>query len=273
MSFILDALRKSESERQQDARPSIARIPIAVPRHSLPTWAVATMAALGLGVVVLAGAWVKTVTESRPSSAAIATAGPGTELGRDGGPAAEPTDTYADRDAPRQEAAAYASEAAPGGSASDPSRRGGDYDRSRGSGYDQRRVEPLPLPPPRTAGNASPLAQVVQPPPLAMAARTQGSARDASGAAPRSTAAAGEPLPAVEGIPPPYHSVAASLDLPQLTLELLAFGDDPAQQFVFINGARYAAGDRLPDGARVIAINTRGAVLLVDGRQLQLEPR
>jgi hypothetical protein len=71
----------------------------------------------------------------------------------------------------------------------------------------------------------------------------------------------------------PYHSVAASLDLPPLTLELLAYADDPAKQFVFIDGARYATGDRLPGGARVIAINARGAVLLVNGRQLQLEPR
>ena len=60
MSFILDALRKSESERQQDARPSITRIPDAVPQRAVPTWALGTIGILALGVFVLAAAWWRT---------------------------------------------------------------------------------------------------------------------------------------------------------------------------------------------------------------------
>src|SRR5690606_7955090 len=81
-------------------------------------------------------------------------------------------------------------------------------------------------------------------------------------------------LPAVDPMPEPYHAVAPSLGLPELTLQLLAYDEnDPSQQFAFINGARYMAGDTLPGDIRVIAINRRGAVLLARGRQLQLEAR
>lgn len=67
MSFILDALRKSESERHQDARPSITRIPETIPARGLPPWALGTIAALALGVVVLAGAFWWMSQSSRES--------------------------------------------------------------------------------------------------------------------------------------------------------------------------------------------------------------
>lgn len=51
MSFILDALRKSESQRRLDAVPELMRVPVAVPRERLPTWAVAVIAALALALV------------------------------------------------------------------------------------------------------------------------------------------------------------------------------------------------------------------------------
>lgn len=295
MSFILDALRKSESERQQDAAPSIARIPSAVPRHGVPPWAVATMAALGVGVVVLAGAWIFTITRPGPAI--------------DGGVLA------ADSALPAQRGA------------------GADRILGRDAGAalaDAQREEPLPLPPPRSdsptgtaagggtsdlatdfaAGSASPLAAVAETTasasrgargaaadsPLAAAAQTSPQAQTArpqtnagrpaadaiqpSSQPVRPSSQSTQParstagLPQVEPAPAPYHSLAQSLGLPDLTLELLAFTpDDPAKQFVFINGARYAVGDTLPGGARVIAINARGAVLLAQGRQLQLEPR
>lgn len=57
MSFILDALRKSEDERRRDAVPGISRAPMAVPRDRLPHWALGVMAALAVCVLVLGGAW------------------------------------------------------------------------------------------------------------------------------------------------------------------------------------------------------------------------
>lgn len=289
MSFILDALRKSESERQQDAAPSIARIPGAVPRHGVPAWAIATMAALGLGVVVLAGAWITTMTWPEPATSAAVL--DGTSVADSG-------------------------RAAQSGGAGD-NAPGRDIDAERNG---TRRVEPLSLPSPPRAGSFSGAVAAGTGPadddlgaasPLAAAATGQagrdrsaqsapsgsrGDARTAAGRSPLAEAAqtssptatarpqtnaraSSEParsaanLPSVEAMPAPYHSLAPSLGLPELTLELLAFPEDPAKQFVFINGGRYAVGDTLPGGARVIAINARGAVLLAEGRQLQLETR
>ncbi|HEY9182688.1 MAG TPA: general secretion pathway protein GspB [Gammaproteobacteria bacterium] len=57
MSFILDALRKSEHERQRSTVPGLAHVPLATVPPPLPRWAVAAIAALGVAVLVLAGAW------------------------------------------------------------------------------------------------------------------------------------------------------------------------------------------------------------------------
>ena len=57
MSFILDALRKSEHERQRSSAPSLAHVPLAAPRRHLPVWALVVMGLLAAAVLVLAGAW------------------------------------------------------------------------------------------------------------------------------------------------------------------------------------------------------------------------
>lgn len=57
MSFILDALRKSEHERQRSSVPGLAHVPLAPAPPALPRWAVAAIATLGIAVLVLAGAW------------------------------------------------------------------------------------------------------------------------------------------------------------------------------------------------------------------------
>jgi len=57
MSFILDALRKSENERQQSEVPSISDVPAVVHSTRLPTWAVASIAALSATILLLGWAW------------------------------------------------------------------------------------------------------------------------------------------------------------------------------------------------------------------------
>jgi len=56
MSFILDALKKSESDRQRQSGPALFEVKVAPPRTGLPPWAMAVAALL---VVVLhpAMAW------------------------------------------------------------------------------------------------------------------------------------------------------------------------------------------------------------------------
>ena len=53
MSFILDALRKSEQERQRQAGPGFAELRPAIARTGFPVWAVALGALLAINLVVL----------------------------------------------------------------------------------------------------------------------------------------------------------------------------------------------------------------------------
>src|SRR5690606_2675354 len=135
-------------------RPSIARSPNAPPRQGLPGWAIATMAALGLGVVVLAGAWIKTLSQAPPRSDAFVSTEQASSFGSEQGPIASGA-----RRAAEAGGEAYAGREVSRSTANAPATRSG--------GNDQRRVEPLSLPAPRpSADTASPLAQVAQPPPL-----------------------------------------------------------------------------------------------------------
>jgi hypothetical protein len=86
VSFILDALRKSERERQREAAPSLSQIPVAAPRSGLPPWAWAVIAALGLSVFVLAAAWWRSTADA-PTVEAAANR---TELVRGTLPGADP---------------------------------------------------------------------------------------------------------------------------------------------------------------------------------------
>lgn len=53
MSFILEALRKSEQERQRQAGPGFAELRPAMVRPGFPVWAVALGALLGINLLVL----------------------------------------------------------------------------------------------------------------------------------------------------------------------------------------------------------------------------
>ncbi|HYL03916.1 MAG TPA: general secretion pathway protein GspB [Steroidobacteraceae bacterium] len=53
MSFILDALKKSENDRQRQSGPALFEVKVAAPRSALPLWAIAIAAllAVNLGIV------------------------------------------------------------------------------------------------------------------------------------------------------------------------------------------------------------------------------
>src|SRR5215472_5797166 len=81
MSFILDALKKSESDRQRQTGPGLFEVKVAPPRTRLPLWAIAIAGLLvvNLGIVM----WMvlrrpATAMPATPAPAMTATtAGPG----------------------------------------------------------------------------------------------------------------------------------------------------------------------------------------------------
>ena len=68
MSFILDALKKSETDRQRQSSPALFEVKVAAPRRRFPWWVPALGALLIVNVGVLA--WVlmrKPATQSAPA--------------------------------------------------------------------------------------------------------------------------------------------------------------------------------------------------------------
>jgi len=113
VSFILDALRKSESERQREAAPSLSQIPMAVPRSGMPPWAWAVIAALGFCVFVLAAAWWQSAANAPEVEAAASRteAARGTLPGADSQQSAPPAGALEPARPPAQGASGSSSDA------------------------------------------------------------------------------------------------------------------------------------------------------------------
>ena len=70
MSFILDALKKSEAERQRQAGPALLEMRIVRPARRLPGWAIVVGVALVACIVMLA--WVALRTSTAPAAVTAA---------------------------------------------------------------------------------------------------------------------------------------------------------------------------------------------------------
>ena len=73
MSFILDALKKSETDRQRQNGPALFEVRVAPPRNGLPLWAMGLAALLAVNLLIVG--WVLL---RRPAAAEAATGAPST---------------------------------------------------------------------------------------------------------------------------------------------------------------------------------------------------
>ena len=53
MSFILDALKKSENDRQRQSSPALFEVKVAAPRRNFPSWAIGLAVLLGINLIIL----------------------------------------------------------------------------------------------------------------------------------------------------------------------------------------------------------------------------
>lgn len=237
MSFILDALRKSEHERQRQLGPSIAELPVARPSPRVPAWVwIALAGLLAVNVAVVAWFLVREPAAPPPLPAAPE-------------PAAGPVAAAAVAAAPAASSAPAAP--APAEPAAQP---------DSAAGVPAREVRPL-------------LSEAVAPPPDDAPSFAAPAAPDPAllPAAPRpalppaSRPAVDAGVPSIEQLP-----AQTTAGLPPLNLDLHIYASQPAQRAVFINGARYREGDALPGGARVQEITPDGAVLSYGGQRFLL---
>src|SRR5579872_1877261 len=226
MSFILDALKKSESERQRQSGPALFEVKVAAPRGRFAPWAVLLGALLMVNLVIVAWLTLRSPRTLRAAPAAASapapvTPAPFTSVAVPPAAAsvaatapvpsvAANTPASATATAPSGAPAAEAREPSAAGTASGPGRGAGDVTADAGATADD-------------------YAPAVEPAP--------GGSRSASNV----TRATDSGLPT-------YQDAAATpgAAIPELRLDLHVFAATPSDRFVFINMTKLREGESLP---------------------------
>jgi len=262
MSFILDALRKSEHARQQQTGPGLAEVPVVPARPRSNVWATAAVALL---IVNLVGVGVLLVRRASQDEAP---------------PASGPTQDATASTAPVPASTGLAPAAPP------PAKTG-------------TVVPPTPaVTAPVTAGR-NPLAEEVDgaaaglDPTLAAGAANVPAGPPAvtarpSGGATRRGSVVYAPIPEAADLPytppapaertlppagdalPNADELAARGSAPQLHLDLHVYSPVAQQRFIFVNSRKYREGDTLQEGPVVEKITADGAVLSYGGNRFKL---
>jgi general secretion pathway protein B len=268
MSFILDALKKSESDRQRQSGPSLFEVKVAPPRRTLPVWAVVVAALLLINVVVISWMLLRHPATQQPASPQDTA--PARSAAQPGAPASAPAEATASTVPPlatppvqqgarppdgTQPPAGAAQAAAPPGAAPLTAA--------------PLSAAPLTTAPPATPrGTALPTGSAEQSPGQATAAGAGGPGGD-----PSDTAPAVEPPANAQsgsGDLPLYQQIVGSAGLPDLHLDLHVFAARPQDRFVMVNMHRLGEGDSLPNGVQVQAIRPDGVVLSYHGTRFLL---
>jgi general secretion pathway protein B len=245
MSFILDALKKSESDRQRQSGPSLFEVKVAPPRRTLPVWAVAIAVLLGINVIVISWMLLRRPAAQQPPAASSQPAAPAIHDAAAARAAATP---------PPPQSSAGSGQAAGAGGAAAAGIAAPPTDHAAGSGQP---AAPASLAssgqnasPPAAAENPSDNAPAVEP------AATAGFATSGGGQA--------------AGDMPLYQQIVTSDNLPPLHLDMHVFADRPQDRFVLINMHRLGEGDTFSGGVHVDAIRPDGVVLTYQGTQFLL---
>jgi general secretion pathway protein B len=233
VSFILDALKKSENERQRQTGPSLADVPISRSETQKPWWAFAVAGLLVVNLVVLV---VVLLRNDDPAEA------PPTRVAMP-----EQQQQYIPPPAPVRQQVPQPVQPPAGNPAVHP------LADEASTPIGEQPVDPSLAANPGLASAANvpegpPLVRPIQPPAVAPAPAT------ATFAA-RNAAAANEVLPT------PMDLAASGKQLPDLHLDIHVFSAVPAERFVLVNMRRYGEGQLLSEGPTVEQITSEGVVL------------
>ena len=229
MSFILDALRKSEIERQRQSGPSMAEFPVAREDRRLPVALIAIGALLAINVGVLLFFLLRDHGAPAAAATQVAVATPSSVTSAPPPGARAPATPPAAAPLPPPGAPSPLEAEAVAGE---------DYADTPAEVYGA----PATLPPDAPDPTLLPEAQTPHPGVIY-----------------------GE-APATEDA----SSVTAATGLPELTVDLHIYSENPAKRSVFINGRRYVQGDHIAEGPVVEQITRDGAMLSYRGRRFLL---
>jgi general secretion pathway protein B len=236
MSFILDALKKSETDRQRQSAPALFEVKVAAPRRRVPSWSIAVGGLLVLNIAFVA--WNLLRNPVAPAQASTAVPAPASQA-----PAGMVT--------------------VPANSTYIPANAAPNVSLGAAIPADAGVVAPSHAPPlaeePVLSGQESSV------PPDYDARDYQPAITPAQANATAAARRSGGSLPSRDEV------LAQGTQLPDLRLDLHVFDPDPAKRFVFINMRRLREGETLPEGVRVDSITQTGARLSYRGTQFVLE--
>lgn len=259
MSFILDALKKSENERQRQAGPGFSRVPGRSATRSRGIWPIVAIAVIAINLVVLGfvmmrgddGREARTGTEDAPTPSVRP---PGPAM-----PAAQPVPPPAagpGRPAEAPVSPVPADAPVSGVAASTEGAEGTGEDRQIRGLESEAASAPIPAP---VAPAPVPAVESPRPAPQALPAQTE----------------ATEPRRPDDGADLPTANelrLQGFLTGPPLHLDLHVYYPESHRRVVFISGARYKEGDRVKDGSVVREIVPEGVILEDRGRRYLLLP-
>jgi general secretion pathway protein B len=269
MSSILDALKKSEAERQRGTPPTLDS-PIAFRRRPAPARGRPVWLLPALAVAALAGAWYGGLLPFSGSSPLAPATSESAEQGAAAAPASTPPDqapTAAVEPpvptpavpvaaAPPPEASAPPPAQAPDPAGNVPSR--GFYSGGAAS------TNAIPTPAPASPGAVSDAPAEPPAAPTVAAGADQASANPAPfvPAPPSVSGDVARPADPAAG-PPSVHELpfAVRRELPELNVTMHMFSADPQRRFVLLNGERARDGDTLESGLEVVEIRATEIVL------------
>jgi hypothetical protein len=244
MSFILDALKKSESERQRQAGPALLEARIARPSRRPPVWAIA------IGLLLLINFSVVAWLLAHSGASAPISHSP---------PAATPAPSIAAPAAATLPATAGPATAGPAGAAPAPGLPASAAADSTAAAA--REISPARGPtgtstalPPAASGTTA-------------APDTAGSVNPADLEPAIAPAAGSSASTASTGLRS-YAELAGTL--PPLRLDLHVYAANPADRYAFINMRKVREGDLTPEGVRVSQITREGVVLDYHGMEFLL---
>ena len=267
MSFILDALRKSEHERQRQTGPALAEVPVAAPKPRSNVWATGAIALLLVNLLVIGVLLIRKA--AREPEATVPAAMPAPTQAAPAATAPAPAQVTMTQTVPSGSVAAPPPMLQPARSAGPPA------DGSRNSLEEEMSEGPPMLDAQMAADAAAPPAG---PPAVTRAPNGRGSvvyeslpASAAVGAQqyaapPQSRTAsqsAGPKLPTAD-------EVTAAGGVPALNLDLHVYSTRPTERMVFVNSRKYREGDTLQEGPVVQTITPDGAILEFRGSRFLL---